>query len=105
VIAVGEYDPVDSMKKHIDEYKLTFPVVWESDARTRSKRRHTTKFGNRSATHATGDRRGTYFWKAVSSSRRSVIAKKAPIVNGELIQPDVEKFIREKVGRVLRRAE
>jgi thiol-disulfide isomerase/thioredoxin len=25
VIAVGEYDPVDSMKKHIEQYKLTFP--------------------------------------------------------------------------------
>ena len=27
VIAVGEYDPVDSMKKHIEQYKLTFPIV------------------------------------------------------------------------------
>ena len=29
VIAVGEYDPVDSMKTHIAEFKLPFTVVWE----------------------------------------------------------------------------
>src|SRR5688572_21936234 len=31
VIAVGEYDPVPIIKGHAEHYKLTFPVVWESD--------------------------------------------------------------------------
>src|SRR6187402_2101823 len=34
VIGVGEYDPVDKMKKHLDEFKLTFPSVYESDNQT-----------------------------------------------------------------------
>jgi len=38
VVAVGEYDPVDSMKTHVAEFKLPFPVVWESDARTAKQR-------------------------------------------------------------------
>jgi hypothetical protein len=34
-----------------------------------------------------------------------VLTKKTSIVNGELIQPDVEKFIREKLGLAPARAE
>lgn len=99
VIAVGEYDPVDSMKKHIDEYKLTFPVVWESDART--AKQTTSHYEVRKSV---GDTRnwGSPWYIFLEAGKLepsgSVIAKKAPIVNGELIQPDVEKFIREKLG-------
>jgi len=99
VIAVGEYDPVDSMKKHIDEYKLTFPVVWESDART--AKQTTSHYEIRKSV---GDTRnwGSPWYIFLQSGKLepsgSVIAKKAPIVNGELVQPDVEKFIREKLG-------
>ena len=33
VIAVGEYDTVDAVKKHINDFNLTFPIVSESDSR------------------------------------------------------------------------
>ncbi|HUR98632.1 MAG TPA: TlpA disulfide reductase family protein [Pyrinomonadaceae bacterium] len=99
VIAVGEYDPVDSIKAHIAEYKLTFPVVWESDART--AKQTTSHYEYRKAV---GDTRNWgspwYIFLEGSKLERSgpVIVKKAPVVNGELIQPDAEKFIREKLG-------
>ena len=99
VIAVGEYDPVDSMKKHIDEYKLTFPVVWESDART--AKQTTSHYEVRKSV---GDKRnwGSPWYIFLEGGKLeasgSVLAKKASIVNGELIQPDVDKFIREKLG-------
>ena len=99
VIAVGEYDPVDSIKKHIDEYKLTFPVVWESDART--AKQTTSHYEVR---RSVGDVRnwGSPWYIFLEPGKLepsgSVVTKKAPIVNGELIQPDVEKFIREKLG-------
>jgi hypothetical protein len=99
VIAVGEYDPVSSMKAHIAQYKLAFPVVWESDART--AKQTTSHYAYR---HAAGDTRNWgspwYVFLEVDKLEPSgsILTKSAPVVNGELIQPDAEKFIREKLG-------
>jgi peroxiredoxin len=99
VIAVGEYDPVDSMKAHVAEYKLAFPVVWESDART--AKQTTLHYEYRKGV---GDTRNWgspwYVFLEVAKLERDgpQLTKRAPIVNGELVQPDAEKFIREKLG-------
>jgi len=99
VVAVGEYDPVDSMKAHIAQYKLAFPVVWESDART--AKQTTSHYEYRKSA---GDTRNWgspwYIFLEVSKLEPGglTMTKRAPIVNGELIQPDAEKFIREKLG-------
>ncbi|HEX6124844.1 MAG TPA: redoxin domain-containing protein [Pyrinomonadaceae bacterium] len=99
VIAVGEYDPVESMKTHVGQYKLTFPVVWESDVRT--AKQTTSHYEYR---RAVGDTRNWgspwYIFLEVNKLEPGgiVLAKKAPVVNGELIQRDAEKFIREKLG-------
>lgn len=99
VIAVGEYDTVDSMKSHIGQYKLTFPIVWESNAQT--AKQTTTHYGYR---RTAGDTRNWgspwYVFLEVGKLEPTglVMTKKAPIVNGELIRPDAEKFIREKLG-------
>lgn len=99
VIAVGEYEPVASMKTHIDQYKLTFPVVWESDART--AKQTTSHYEYRKSS---GDTRNWgspwYVFLEVGKLEPSgmVMTKKAPIVNGELIQVEAEKFIRERLG-------
>src|SRR5262249_29596870 len=52
VIGVGEYDTVDSMKSFLDQYKITFPAVYESQ--NRSERDKTLHFGYR---QSTGDTR------------------------------------------------
>lgn len=99
VIAVGEYDPVDSMKSHVAQYKLPFPVVWESNART--AKQTTSHYEYR---RFVGDTRnwGSPWYIFLDAGRLEptgpVIVKRAPIVNGELIQADAEKFIREKLG-------
>jgi len=99
VIAVGEYDPLDSMKKHIEQYKLTFPIVWESDART--AKQTTSHYEYR---RSTGDTRNWgspwYIFLEVGKlePNGSLMTKRASVVNGELIQPEAEKFIREKLG-------
>lgn len=99
VIAVGEYEPLDSMKNLLVGQKVTFPVVWESDART--AKQTTSHYEYRKAV---GDTRNWgspwYVFLEVSKLEPAgpIIAKKAPIVNGELIRPDAEKFIREKLG-------
>ena len=99
VIAVGEYDPLDSMKQHLKENKLTFPAVYESLARTEKQK--TTHYGYRKAT---GDTRNWgspwYVFLEPANIEKSgdVISKKANVVNGELIKEDTEKFIRAKLG-------
>jgi hypothetical protein len=87
------------MKMHIAEYKLTFPVVSESDART--AKQTTLHYGYR---RATGDTRNWgspwYIFLEMEKLEKdgTLLTKRASIVNGELIQPDAEKFIREKLG-------
>lgn len=99
VIAVGEYEPLDSMKNLIIGQKVTFPVVWESDART--AKLTTSHYEYR---RSVGDTRNWgspwYVFLEVAKLEPAglVITKKAPIVNGELIRPDAEKYIREKLG-------
>lgn len=99
VIAVGEYDPVDSIKKHVGQYKLTFPIVWESDART--AKQTTSHYQYR---RSVGDTRNWgspwYIFLEVDKLEPNgpVLTKKAPVVSGELIRPEAEKFIREKLG-------
>ena len=99
VIAVAEYEPMESMKKLVSGQKVTFPVVWESDVRT--AKQTTTHYEYR---RLVGDTRNWgspwYIFLEVSKLERSgeFITKKAPVVNGELVRPDAEKFIREKLG-------
>ena len=99
VIAVGEYDPVPLIKAHTEQYKLTFPVVWESDART--AKQTTLHYEYR---RAVGDTRnwGSPWYIFLEAGKLEkdgpILTKKAPVVNGELIQPEAEKFIREKLG-------
>jgi len=99
VIAVGNYDPVDAMKKHIDQYKLTFPAVWESDVRTTRTTSEHYKYRK-----SLGDNRGWgspwYIFLEADKLEPAglIITKKASVVNGELIKEKAEEFIRKKLG-------
>jgi hypothetical protein len=99
VIGVGEYDSVDKMKQHYDQNKLTFPSVYESTAT--SERLNTVHYSQRAAA---GDTRkwGSPWYVFLEPSKLQsggdVLASKVSVVNGELIRPDAEKFIREKLG-------
>jgi hypothetical protein len=105
VIGVAAYDPVSSMKSHIEQYKLTFPSVYETekrDARLTSK--HYTY------RTAVGDRRkwGTPFYIFLDGKTPeptgNIQAETAPVVPGELMKEDVEKYIREKLGLTAEKA-
>jgi len=99
VIAVGEYASVDAMKKHVEEYKLTFPIVWESDSR--DARVTTTHYQQR---QAAGDTRkwGSPWYVFLEGAKvepaGSVVTRKTAVVNGELIEAEAEKYIRQKLG-------
>ncbi len=99
VIGVGEYDPVASMKTHIGQYKLTFPIVYESDAR--SAKQQTQHFEYRKQT---GDTRNwgspwyIFLEPGKIEKNGDILTRKAFVVNGELIRAEVEEFIRGRLG-------
>jgi len=98
IIGVGEYATVDSMKTSLETYKITFPVVYESDS-TAAKQK-TPHYEYRKAT---GDTRNwgspwTIFLIPAQLKKGEFLTDKAFIVNGELIEAESEAFIREKLG-------
>ncbi|MEP7212651.1 MAG: redoxin domain-containing protein [Acidobacteriota bacterium] len=99
IVGVGEYDPVASMKNNLEFMKITFPAVYESEAR--GDKQKTMHYGYRTAT---GDTRGwgspwyIFLEPGKFDAKGDVLATKANIVNGELIEAEGEKLIREKLG-------
>lgn len=99
VIGVGEYDTVEAMKTNLDALKITFPAVYESVAK--DQKQYTLHYEYRKST---GDTRGwgspwnIFLEPAKLSKKGDVLTEKTFVVNGELIEPEAEKFVREKLG-------
>lgn len=99
VIGVGEYDTVAEMKNNLAFYKITFPVVYESTSKEAVHK--TTHYDLRKEA---GDTRGwgspwnVFLEPANLNPKGDVLTKKTFIVNGELIEAEVEKFVRQKLG-------
>lgn len=99
MIGVGLYDPVSRMKDHVEKNKLTFPMVYETD--NSGYREKTTHFSQR---REAGDTRKwgspwyVFLDPATLEASGDALTKKTTVVNGELVRPDAEKYIREKLG-------
>jgi peroxiredoxin len=99
VIGVSEYASVANAKTGLDTLKITFPVVYESDS-TDAKQK-TLHYEYRKAA---GDTRnwGTpwnIFLEPKSLNKEGdILTQKAFIVGGELVEDEVEKFVRLKLG-------
>lgn len=98
VIGVGEYDTVAAMKTNLDNLKITFSAVYESE--TKDAKQKTSHYEYR---RAAGDTRGwgspwNIFIEPQKIEKGEVLTQKAYVVNGELIEAEAEKFIRQKLG-------
>jgi len=99
VIAVGEYDPVVSMRSAFSTLKLTFPAVYESE--NRDKQRYTLHYAYR---QSTGDKRNwgspwyIFLTPAVMEKTGDILTKKTFVINGEMIEAEGEAFIRKHLG-------
>lgn len=99
VIGVGEYDTVEAMKTSLDNFKITFPVVYESDSRDAKQK--TLHYEYRRAlgdTRNWGSPWNVFLEPASLEKTGDVLAKKAFVASGELIETDAEKFVREKLN-------
>lgn len=99
IIGVGEYDSVAAMRTSVDSFKITFPVVYESDKQ--SAKTTTPHYGYR---QLTGDRRNwgspwsVFLETSKVKPKGEVLTEKTFVVNGELIEAEAEAWIREKLG-------
>ena len=99
VIAVSNYGTPEEMKKHFDSQPATYTVVVESDRR--DAREKTAHYDYR---RRTGDARkwgspfNIFLVPAKLKADGDVLTEKAWVVNGELIEAEVEQFIREQLG-------
>ena len=98
IVGVGEYDPVATMKSNLETLKLTFPLVYESEDRNREKTKH---YEYRKST---GDNRswGSPWYilldPASFEKKGDTLVKRSNVINGEMVEAEGEKFIREKLG-------
>ncbi len=99
IIAVGNYDPLDSMKANLEEFKTPFPAVYE--AAERISRLSTLHYKYRTST---GDTRrwGSpwYIFLDTSQIEKSgdTLIRKTHVINGEVIEPEGDRYIRQKLG-------
>lgn len=99
VIGVGEYDTVEAMKTSLDNFKITFPVVYESESRDAKQK--TTHYELRKAAGDTrnwGSPWNVFLIPGELKKKGDTLTEKTFVVNGELIEADAEKFIRERLG-------
>lgn len=99
VIGVSEYAKLDEVRLFFGEAGPPYPVVVESDSR--DEKLKTEHYAYR---QLTGDNRNwgspwnIFLEPEKLNKTGDVLAEKAWVVNGELIEDEVEKFIASKVG-------
>ena len=99
VIGVSEYGPRDTVNASFGTDGAPFPVVSESESR--DDREKTLHYGYRQLTGDTrrwGSPWNIFLEPASLSKTGEVLTEKAWVVNGELIEADVDKFIADRLN-------
>jgi len=98
VIGVSEYATRDDVKKFFGDAGAPFPVVTESESR--DDKQKTPHYGYRQLTGDTrnwGSPWNIFLEPSKLNASGDVLTEKAWVVNGELIEDEVDKFIASKV--------
>jgi len=98
VIGVSEYGTRDDVRNFFGPTGSPYPVVTESESR--EDRDKTAHYGYRQATGDTrkwGSPYNVFLEPAALAKSGEVLTEKAWVVNGELIEADVDKFIGERL--------
>jgi len=98
IIGVGEYDTVDAMKASLDTFKITFPVVYESDSRDAKQKTPHYEYRRTTSDMRNWGSPWIIFLVPSQLKKGEFLTEKTFVVNGELIEAEAETFIREKLG-------
>ena len=99
VVGVGEYASAADVRAFFGEGGAPYMVVMESEAR--EERDKTSHYGYRQLSGDTrrwGSPWNIFLEPSKLAKTGDVLTETAWVVNGELIEADVEKFIRERLG-------
>jgi thiol-disulfide isomerase/thioredoxin len=99
VIGVGEYAELDQIKNFFGEAGPPYPIVVES--KSRDDKMKTAHYEYRQLTGDTrnwGSPWNIFLEPAKVNPKGDVLTEKAWVVNGELIEDEVDKFIAAKLG-------
>lgn len=99
VVAVSNYATPDEIKNHFDPRPAAYTVVVESD--TKEARDQTEHYKYRQQTGDTrkwGSPYNIFLSPAALKPAGDVLAERVWVVGGELIEPEVEAFVRERLG-------
>src|SRR5262245_30041297 len=98
IIGVGEYGSREDVKNYFGPNGPPYPVVMESESREdRDKTPHYTYRQLTGDTRKWGSPWNIFLDPAKCNSNGEILTEKAWVVNGELIEADVDKFIGERL--------
>jgi peroxiredoxin len=98
IIGVGEYDSTGKMKDFTEQYKITFPSVYESEnSGARLTTAHYTQRTEAGDTRKWGSP-WYVFLDPAALEQTGELTRKTTVVNGELIKQDAEKYIQQKLS-------
>ena len=101
VIGISEYASKADVKAYFGEAGPSFPIVTESE--TRDDKQKTAHYGYRQLTGDTrnwGSPWNIFLEPSKINATGDVLTEKAFVVNGELIEDEVDKFIASKVSPI-----
>ena len=98
IVGVGEYDPVYSMRQSLDAFKITFPAVYESTSRDLEATLHYAYRRSTGDTRKWGSVYYVFLEPSLMNKSGDLVVSHTQIINGEVIEPEAEKYIREKLG-------
>lgn len=99
IVGVGEYASRDDVRNYFGPTGAPYPVVIESESR--DDRDKTPHFGYRQLTGDTrkwGSPWNIFLEPTKCSPSGNLLTEKAWVVNGELIEADVDKFIKDRLA-------
>ena len=99
VVGVSEYGTRDEVRQFFGEKGAPYTVVTESEARDqRDKTSHYTMRQASGDTRRWGSPYNVFLEPSKLTKDGDLLTEKAWVVNGELIEADADKFIRERLG-------
>ena len=99
IVGVSEYGPRDDVKNFFGPTGPPYPIVTESESR--EDREKTAHYGYRQLTGDTrkwGSPWNIFLEPSKCNSNGDVLMEKAWVVNGELIEAEVDKFIHDRLA-------
>lgn len=99
IVAVSEYDLLANIKGNLEEFKITFPGVFESQSREdREKTAHHEYRISTGDTRKWGSPYYVFLDPAKLENTGDILTTHTFVINGEMIESEGENFIRQRLG-------